>query len=291
MNASRFAPSPTGLLHLGHAFSARLAFDLASLAGGRFLLRFEDIDRTRVRQPFYAAIIEDLEWLGIRWDAPPLSQLERLDAYEAALERLKLLGAVYPCFCTRREIEVEIAAMASAPQGPEGPLYPGTCRGLDDSARAARLATGQVPAWRLDAEIAASLTGPLDFTDQKAGTILVDPLLLGDVVLARKDIATSYHLAVVIDDAHQQISHVTRGEDLLSSTHVHRTLQQLLGFPTPHYFHHPLITDETGRRLAKRDDARSIRSWRESCRTAGELLARFDIGSVLADCHPTDSVK
>jgi glutamyl-Q tRNA(Asp) synthetase len=269
---TRFAPSPTGHLHLGHAYAAKVAHDLARQAGGRFLLRFEDIDHTRVREEYYGAIEDDLRWLSLDWDGPALRQSDRVEAYAAALEQLRRLGAVYPCFCTRREIEDEIARMTGAPHGPEGALYPGTCRRHSDNERETRLAAGAQPAWRLDATRAASIVGPLAFTDLRHGVHRVDPALLGDVVLARKDIGTSYHLAVVVDDAFQQVTHVTRGEDLLSSTHVHRLLQALLGLPEPVYLHHELVTDGQGIRLAKRHDALSLRSLRESGESPAELM-------------------
>jgi len=272
---TRFAPSPTGQLHLGHAYAAKVARDQARQHAGRFLLRLEDIDHTRVKPEFYDAIEDDLRWLGLDWDGPALRQSDRTGAYGAALEDLRRAGVAYPCFCTRREIEEEIARMVSAPHGPEGALYPGTCRRLTEDERSARLAAGQQPAWRLDAGKAAELTGGLSFTDARHGRIPVDPGLLGDVVLARKDIGTSYHLAVVVDDAFQQVTVVTRGEDLLPSTHVHRMLQVLLGLPEPAYFHHPLVLDENGMRLAKRHDALSIRSLREAGLAPGDVLARL----------------
>ncbi|GAA5482232.1 tRNA glutamyl-Q(34) synthetase GluQRS [Haloferula sargassicola] len=270
---TRFAPSPTGLLHLGHAYAAEVAFQLAVRRGGTCLLRFEDIDHTRIRPEYYEAAIKDLDWLGIRFEETPWRQLDRLDAYGLTLETLKSLGVVYPCFCTRREIEAELDAMTSAPQGPEGPLYPGTCRGLGAGKIAALRAEGREPAWRIDAAAAAERCGPLTFEDLRFGRVEVDPFLLGDAVLARRDIGTSYHLAVVTDDAAQQISHVTRGEDLLASTHLHRVLQALLGFPEPRYLHHPLVTDSSGRRLAKRDDARALRTYRESGLSPAEIHA------------------
>lgn len=261
---TRFAPSPTGRLHLGHALAAKVAHDLArSEPDGRFLLRFEDIDGPRVREEYYQGIEEDMQWLGFQWDETPLRQTTRTAAYEAALANLKDRGLVYPCFCTRKEIQAEIANMAAAPQGPEGPIYPGTCRKLTPSGQQERIDSGQAHAWRIDATKASALTGPLTFHDLRFGTIPVNPALLGDVVLARKDIGTAYHLAVVVDDAFQEITHVTRGDDLLSSTHVHRLLQALLGLPEPVYLHHELVLDEHGKRLAKRHDALSIATMRE----------------------------
>jgi glutamyl-Q tRNA(Asp) synthetase len=274
---TRFAPSPTGQLHLGHAYAAKVAHDLARRSDGRFLLRFEDIDHTRVREEFYAAIEDDLRWLGLDWDGPALRQSDRTSAYATALDHLRVLGSAYPCFCTRREIEDEIARMTGAPHGPEGALYPGTCRALSPGERQARLNAGAQPAWRLDAARAASITGPLAFTDLRHGLHRVDPGLLGDVVLARKDIGTSYHLAVVVDDAFQQVTHVSRGEDLLPSTHVHRLLQALLGLPEPVYLHHEVVTDEKGVRLAKRHDSLSIRALRESGLVAADALKRLPL--------------
>lgn len=275
MPVTRFAPSPTGRLHLGHAYSARVTRELAG--GGTFLLRFEDIDHTRIRPEFYAGIEQDLHWLGLNWSGEPLRQSDRLDAYTTALEQLRQQGTIYPCFCTRREIQAELGAMAAAPQGPEGPLYPGTCRGLSSQQTRARLDSGDLPAWRLDSTKAAAITGPLSFADELHGTIAIDPDLLGDVVLSRKDIATSYHLAVVVDDAFQGIDLVTRGEDLLPSTHVHRLLQALLGLPEPRYHHHRLITDEQGRRLAKRHDSLAIATLRERGLSPEELWERIGL--------------
>ena len=274
---TRFAPSPTGRLHLGHALAARVARDLArSEPGGRFLLRFEDIDTPRVRPHFYEEIREDLRWLGLDWDDDPLCQTTRGASYEAALDRLRRMGVAYPCFCTRREIQEEWSAMAGAPQGPEGPLYPATCLRLPASEQQAKLTGGVPHAWRLDAHKAAETVGPLTFRDLRFGTISVDPELLGHVVLARKDIGIAYHLAVVVDDAFQDITHVTRGEDLLPSTHVHRLLQALLGLPEPAYLHHQLVLDESGKRLAKRCDALSIRAMREAGVSPDEVLAKTD---------------
>ena len=265
---TRFAPSPTGHLHLGHAFAAMIAFQRAQEQGGEFLLRFEDIDHTRTRPEYYERITEDLTWLGIHWDHQPWRQIDRLSNYANALERLKDFGVIYPCFCTRREIENELKNLTNAPQGPEGPLYPGTCRGRQKAPQ-----ESAEPAWRLDAQKAASLVGPLTFTDRVHGKIEVDATLLGDLILARKDIGTSYHLAVVVDDAAQGIDLVTRGDDLLGSTHVHRVLQKLLDFPEPEYEHHRLIIDHNGERLAKRNDALSLRTLRETGASPAELLA------------------
>ncbi|MBM3568327.1 MAG: tRNA glutamyl-Q(34) synthetase GluQRS [Alphaproteobacteria bacterium] len=260
MIVSRFAPSPTGHLHLGHALSALLAFDLARGQGGRFLLRIEDIDGSRCRPEFEAAIYDDLAWLGLEWERPVRRQSEHIADYARALDRLRAAGLAYPCFCSRKQIVDEIARSPSAPQGPDGPLYPGTCRQLGEPDRARRLAAGAAHCHRLDARrIAAGRQLGLVDNDR---TIACDPDLLGDVVIARRDAPVSYHLAVTVDDALQGISHVVRGEDLLPSTHVHRLLQAALGLPTPEYRHHRLLTDAAGRRLSKRDGAESLRALR-----------------------------
>jgi glutamyl-Q tRNA(Asp) synthetase len=268
---TRFAPSPTGYLHLGHLYAAIFARDLAAKNGGRFLLRFEDIDTTRVREHFYQATEEDLHYAGIQWDSEPLRQTDRFPQYAEALEQLKQLGVVYPCFCTRKDIERELKNLTRAPHGPDGLLYPGTCKHLTEEQVQQNLAEGKVPAWRLDAGKAKELTGELTFSDSKRGTISVNHHLLGDLVLARKDIGTSYHIAVVVDDALQNITDVTRGKDLLESTHLHRILQTLLELPEPRYHHHDLVCDENGERLAKRNAALSIRELKEKGLTAKEL--------------------
>ncbi len=270
---TRFAPSPTGRLHLGHVFAAQVAHQLAREAGGEFLLSHEDIDAARVREEYYGYIEEDLRWLSLAWDDEPLRQTSRTDAYDKALETLRHRGLAYPCFCTRKEIRDEWARMGAAPQGPEGTLYPGICRALPAAEREVKIRSGQPHAWRLDAGLAAAATGTLSFHDLRYGMIPVDPHLLGDVVLARKDIGSAYHLAVVVDDAFQEITHVTRGEDLLSSTHVHRLLQSLLGLPEPTYLHHRLIVDESGKRLAKRNDALAIATLRDRGFSPADVVA------------------
>jgi glutamyl-Q tRNA(Asp) synthetase len=271
---TRFAPSPTGLLHLGHALAAKVAHDLArSSPGGVFLLRHEDIDGERVREHFYQAIEEDLRWLGLDWDGVAVRQTDRAGAHAVALEKLRAAGLLYPCFCTRREIREEIERMGGAPHAGEAPPYPGTCRSLSHATRDERIAAGVSHAWRLDSAALAAKTGPLTFTDLRFGKIEVDPNLLGDVVLARKDIGVAYHLAVVVDDAWQGITHVTRGEDLLSSTHVHRLLQAWFGLPEPVYHHHHLVTDAEGKRLAKRDESLTLRHLRESGATPAQVFA------------------
>jgi len=259
MTVTRFAPSPTGDLHLGHVYAAKVAHDFARESGGRFLLRQEDIDAGRVKPEFYRHIEEDLEWLGLRWDGEILLQSGRREAYEDALETLKTMGLAYPCFCTRKDIQ----AALSAPHGSDAAIYPGTCRALSKQEAHDRIAAGEAHAWRFDAGKAAEIHGELSFHDLRFGKIRVDTSVNGDAVLARKDIGVAYHLAVVVDDEFQEITHVTRGEDLLEATHIQRQLQSILGYREPFYLHHALIRDEHGRRLAKRDAARSIRSLRE----------------------------
>ncbi|MGF1501604.1 MAG: tRNA glutamyl-Q(34) synthetase GluQRS [Paracoccaceae bacterium] len=287
----RFAPSPTGRLHLGHAYSAILAHDAAAATGGRFLLRLEDLDEGRVREAYVAQIFDDLAWLGLDWARPVLRQSARRSAYREALDRLAAEGLIYPCGCSRRDI----LEASSAPQegaeaaepGPDGPVYPGTCRRSppQNGAVALRLHMDRAIA-RLGGPAAVARLGALEIGRGPRGETGWQPLdsdalksMVGDVVLARKDGAAAYHLAVVVDDAHQGVSHVTRGEDLFAATPIHRVLQALLGLPTPVYRHHRLIRDESGRRLAKRDAARSLESLRASGETPAELRARLGLSS------------
>ena len=263
VTVTRFAPSPTGRLHLGHAYSAILAHDYARERGGAFLLRIEDIDPGRSREAFVRGIEEDLAWLGLAWDGEAVHQSRRLPLYAEALDRLKARGLAYPCFCTRSAIAAEIAASAAAPHpgaravagGPDGPLYPGTCRRLSLSERESR--ANEPHAWRLDTAAASALAGPLYWRDGDT-EVEAEPEAFGDVVLARKDAPVSYHLAVTVDDAAQGVTDVVRGRDLYSATDVHRLLQALLGLPTPHYHHHPLLAGPDGRRLAKRNGAPAL---------------------------------
>ncbi|MEQ9488932.1 MAG: tRNA glutamyl-Q(34) synthetase GluQRS [Alphaproteobacteria bacterium] len=266
---TRFAPSPTGLLHLGSAYSALFAEQAARKAGGRFLLRIEDIDRGRCRPEFEDAIYRDLEWLGIEWDGPVRRQSEHFDLYDHFLHSLEEGGLIYPCFCTRKEI----AASASAPHGPDGPLYPGTCKTLSRAETAEREAAGQSPAMRLHMDRAARMIGPLAFTDRERGIVPVDPVACGDVVLGRKEVPTSYHLSVTVDDGLQHISLVTRGADLLETTAIHRILQSLLGLPEPAYHHHRVLTDADGERLSKRQRSLTIAALREAGKTPAEVRA------------------
>lgn len=275
----RFAPSPTGHLHLGHAHSALFALGEARASGGRFLLRIEDIDAARCRPEFTAAVIEDLAWLGLEWEEPVRRQSEHFADYRAALARLEALGLVYPCFCTRAEIAAEVAAAVAAPHGPDGPLYPGTCRRLEPGERAARLARGDNHALRLDVTKAVARAGPLVWRDRNRGEQRAQPETLGDVVLARKDVPTSYHLAVTVDDDLQGMTLVTRGVDLFAATHMHRLLQALLGLAVPDYRHHRLLTGADGRRFAKRDRAPTLRALREAGYTPAAVRAMAAVDS------------
>ena len=261
---TRFAPSPNGFLHLGHAAAALAAWRRARQAGGRFLLRIEDIDPTRCREEFTDAILEDLAWLGLDWDGEPRVQSRHLPEYRAALDTLAGRGLLYPCFCTRAAIVREIAAAPAAPHGPDGPLYPGTCRALSAAERATRLAAGAPYALRLDMTRAAAEAGTLRWHEEAEGWCAAEPARFGDVVLGRKEVPASYHLCVTHDDAAQGVSLVTRGEDLKPATALHRLLQALFGWPAPRYAHHPLLTGPDGRRLAKRDGAASLRGMREA---------------------------
>jgi glutamyl-Q tRNA(Asp) synthetase len=276
MTVTRFAPSPSGFLHLGHAFAAWFAWTRAMETGGRFLVRIEDLDRDRCRPEYEVAILDDLAWLGLDWSPPVVRQSERFAAYEASLAKLDGMDLLYPCFCTRREIEAEIAAAATAPHlvqpGPDGPLYPGTCRRLSSGERSDRIARGDAYALRLDMPAAVRRAGPLAWRDLRRGEQTARPDLFGDVVLARKDTPASYHLAVVVDDADQAIGEVTRGSDLFAATHVHRLLQALLGLPVPVWHHHALVRDNAGRRLAKRAPAFTLRSLRAAGHSATEVL-------------------
>jgi len=271
---TRFAPSPTGLLHLGHAFSALTADHRAQAAGGKFRLRIEDIDTPRCRPEFETAIYRDLRWLGLDWPEPVMRQSERRAAYDAALDRLAARGLTYPCACTRADIRAALSAPQEGAPGPDGPVYPGTCR---DRTMADR---GPGDAIRLDLARALARVGPLLFHEtgpERPGTHRPDPgrmiAEIGDVVLARRDIGTSYHLAVVVDDAAEGITEVVRGMDLFTATPVQVLLQHLLDLPRPAYHHHRLIRDDTGKRLAKRDDSRAIASYRDAGLSPADLRA------------------
>jgi glutamyl-Q tRNA(Asp) synthetase len=269
MTVTRFAPSPTGYLHLGHAHSALVGWHRATAETGRFLLRIEDIDPARCRPEFEAAILEDLGWLGLDWEQPVRRQSDHPADYQGALDRLRGLGVLYPCFCSRKDI----AAAVSAPHGPEGPIYPGTCRALPTELARARQERGDPYALRLDVAKTQAMTGPLTFQDQREGAVVARPETLGDVVLARRDAPASYHLCVTVDDHLQGVTLVTRGVDLFHATHIHRLLQAILDLNVPTYLHHLLLTNAAGERLSKRDGAVAIQALRRAGRSAAEVRA------------------
>ncbi len=284
----RFAPSPNGFLHLGHALSALTDFDLCRAAGGRFLLRIEDIDRTRCRPEYETAILRDLEWLGLSWEEPVRRQSEHFGDYRAALGRLEAMGLVYPAFLSRAEIAAH-AASPGWPRDPEGlPIYPGVDRTLDPREATRRIGSGAPHALRLRMAEAVALAGPLFWAetgagpDGETGDIVAAPEAWGDVVLARKETPTSYHLSVVVDDALQGVTHVVRGQDLFHATSVHILLQRLLELPQPLYHHHRIITDESGRKLSKSDRDTSLVALRDAGMTPGDIRrilgAPFDHG-------------
>ncbi|MCI4591456.1 tRNA glutamyl-Q(34) synthetase GluQRS [Sphingobium sp. BYY-5] len=303
---TRFAPSPTGRLHIGHAWSALLAMDMARAAGGQFRLRIEDIDGTRSRPEHVAGIVEDLRWLGMEWDGEIVFQSQRLDRYDAALDRLRTQGLLYPCFCTRADIQASL----TAPHGPEGPAYPGTCRGLSETERTRRIAAGEAHAWRIDMGAAVARVGELEWEalsqphvkmmgqemdprlrgdDGVKGSVLqsAHPLSHGDVVLARKDAPASYHLSCTLDDAAMGVTHVLRGDDLRGATDIHRLLQALLDLPSPAYIHHPLLVGADGKRLAKRSGSIALADLRaqgiDPQRLTDALRARrFPVGIAIA---------
>ena len=289
----RFAPSPNGPLHLGHAYSALLNFDLARKSGGRFLLRIEDIDPTRCRPEFEAAIYEDLAWLGISWETPVRRQSEHFGEYRRALEKLSALGLVYPSFESRAEIARLVAereAKGAWPRDPDGaPLYPGNAKRLSPEERARRIELGAPYALRLDMEAAVARAGDLAWIEEgrgpdgESGRIAARPRAWGDVILARKETPTSYHLSVVVDDALQGATHVVRGEDLFHATSVHRLLQQLLGLPAPVYRHHQLIRDEAGHKLSKSTGSTGLRELRASGAQASDIRRQFGFSWVSLD--------
>jgi glutamyl-Q tRNA(Asp) synthetase len=271
---TRFAPSPTGPLHLGHAYSAILAHDMARAAGGTFLLRIEDIDQSRCRPEWEAQIYDDLQWLGLSWPEPVLRQTKNHAAYDAALGKLAALGLTYPCRCNRSDIRAALAAPqeGAAPLGPDGLIYPGTCRSREisqaQSTDTLRLNMAQAMARNAD---------PVHFVEKIAVSATCEATAIdmtskvGDVALSRRDFGTSYHLSVVVDDAAQNVSDVVRGEDLVEATAIHVVLQRLLGLPTPTYHHHRLIRDDQGKRLAKRDDARALSKYRAEGATPADI--------------------
>jgi glutamyl-Q tRNA(Asp) synthetase len=257
---TRFAPSPTGWLHLGHVYAAAMAWDRARQASGRFLLRLEDIDPARCRPQYADGIVEDLRWLGLASDGPVRVQSEHLADYRGTLEQLTAWGLLYPCFCSRGAIE---QASAHAPHGEDGPIYPGTCRRLSQSERADRMAAGERYSLRLDIRQAlAQVPAPLCYEEEAEGMARCRPERFGDPILARKDAPASYHLCVTHDDAAQGVTLVTRGMDLRPATDLQRLLQALMGWPAPRYAHHRVLTDAAGRRLSKRDRAATVRALR-----------------------------
>lgn len=295
---TRFAPSPTGPLHLGHAYSAMLAHDIARANGGRFLLRIEDIDRSRSRPQWEAQLIDDLHWLGIDWDEEPMRQSDRLPAYATALDQLWQMGLIYPCTCTRADIQAALSAPQEGTepvQGPDGLIYPGTCRDRMAMERSFPEANPRPEGTlRLEMGLAVGITGVFDHridspgggwhwyagyeeTGVNPGRVEFTPdemiETVGDVVVARRDMGTSYHLSVVVDDAAQGVTHVVRGADLAEATKIHVVLQRLLGLPAPVYHHHRLIRDEAGKRLAKRDDARALAKYRAEGATPADIRA------------------
>jgi glutamyl-Q tRNA(Asp) synthetase len=261
---TRFAPSPNGALHPGHAYSALCAHDFARALGGDFVLRIEDIDGTRSRPHYIDAILADMAWLGLVPDGPVQYQSNNIARYAEALEKLKSLGLAYRCSCTRTEITAALK-LAPVPHGPDGPHYPGTCRD-----RAIR--ENMPHCWRIDMAKASALTGPLNWTDLASGEQFADPMLFGDVVLWRKDAPASYHLAATVDDAADGISHVVRGKDLFVYTAIHRLLQELLGLPEPVYWHHPLLLDASGEKLAKSKSSPALSVRRLAGEGGGELI-------------------
>ncbi|MBV1866931.1 MAG: tRNA glutamyl-Q(34) synthetase GluQRS [Marinosulfonomonas sp.] len=277
---TRFAPSPTGLLHLGHAYSALLSHDMTLARSGEFLLRIEDTDTGRCRPEFETAIYEDLQWLGLSWPDPVMHQSGRIQSYDQALQTLIDAGYCYPCSCSRRDINDAISAPQEGASTPDGPLYPGTCRHRLMAERsdsdAIRLNMEKALKGRPEiAHLDFTETGTIHGAPNGANHHLSKDILLneiGDIVLARREnTSPSYHLSVVVDDAAQEITHVVRGEDLFSATKIHRVLQALLNLPTPIYHHHRLIRDEAGKRLAKRDDARAIRTFRDAGATVQDI--------------------
>jgi glutamyl-Q tRNA(Asp) synthetase len=281
----RFAPSPNGYLHLGHALSALLNFDMAQQSGGRFLLRIDDIDQTRCRPAYEAAIYEDLAWLGLEWEEPVWRQSTHLDGYLAALERLDAMGFIYPSFESRAEIARLVAERERAgpwPRDPDGvPLYPGNAKGMPVTEQRRRRDAGDAFALRLDMAAAMALASrrkePLTWIEtgvgpnRETGVIFADPAAWGDVILARKDVPASYHLSVVVDDAHQGVTRVVRGQDLFHATGLHRLLQRLLGLPQPVYHHHRLIRDADGRKLSKSSQATGLRELRAAGATPADI--------------------
>ena len=278
----RFAPSPNGYLHLGHAYSALMNALVARETGGRMLLRLENIDTTRCRPEFETAIREDLAWLGISWEEPARRQSDHFSDYAEVLERLERRGLVYPCFCSRGDIMSAVASRPTWPLDPDGtPLYPGTCKHMSATERSRRFASGERASYRLDMDRALAAVSELSWSEFRGGAQRVEeravPAVWGDAVLSRKDIATSYHIAVVVDDAAQGVTDVIRGEDLFMATSLHRILQTLLDLPPPNYRHHTLLRDPSGQKLSKSLRAKPLRTFRQDRYTADSMLARIGL--------------
>ena len=281
-NFTRFAPSPTGHLHLGHIFSAFFAFEASKILGGEFIVRIEDIDPQRSRAHFEKSIFDDLDWIGIKYRKDIRRQSEKMSDYKAAIEELDRLNIIYPCFCTRSEIQAEILRAGNAPHGIDHSIYPGTCRRLSKSEKEKKIKQNKNFAWRINIRAAAKKVGKLFWNDIRLGQHEVPVGIIGDVVIGRKDVPASYHLASTLDDHLQNIGLVSRGEDLVESTHIHRLLQSLLGLKTPVYFHHPLVLDSNGVRLSKRTRALTIKSMKAKGKSANEIINLFGKNNLLS---------
>jgi glutamyl-Q tRNA(Asp) synthetase len=281
-NNTRFAPSPTGHMHLGHVFSALFSYEAAKKLGGKFILRIEDIDSQRSSKVFEESIYEDLEWLQIKYSTDIRYQADHMDDYKGAIKELQKLDMVYPCFCSRSDIKAEIMRAGNAPHEEETSIYPGTCRRLSKEERIKKIAIGTSFAWRLNIRAAAKKLGNLVWRDLRLGKHTVPVGTMGDVVLARKDVPTSYHLSATLDDHIQRIGLVTRGEDLVSATHVHKIIQSLLELKSPIYLHHPLILDSKGVRLSKRTRAQTVKSLKTSGLKRDDVIDLFGKDNILS---------
>jgi glutamyl-Q tRNA(Asp) synthetase len=281
-NNTRFAPSPTGHMHLGHVFSALFSYEVAKKLGGKFILRIEDIDSQRSSKIFEESIYEDLEWLQIKYIKDIRHQSEHMDDYKGAIKELQKLDMVYPCFCSRSDIKAEIMRAGNAPHEAEISIYPGTCRRLSKEERSEKISTETSFAWRLNIRAASKKLGNLVWTDLRLGKHTVPVGTMGDVVLARKDVPTSYHLSATLDDHIQRIGLVTRGEDLVSATHVHKIIQSLLELKSPIYLHHPLILDSKGVRLSKRTRAQTVKSLKTSGLKRDDVIDLFGKDNILS---------
>ena len=281
-NNTRFAPSPTGHMHLGHVFSALFSYEAAKKLGGKFILRIEDIDSQRSGKIFEESIYEDLEWLKIKYSKDIRYQSEHMDDYAGAIKELQKLDMVYPCFCSRSDIKAEIMRAGNAPHEEESTIYPGTCRRLSKEERIEKLSIENNFAWRLNIRAASKKLGGLVWNDLRLGKHTVPVGTIGDVVLARKDVPTSYHLSATLDDHIQRIGLITRGEDLVNSTHIHKIIQVLLELKSPIYLHHPLILDSKGIRLSKRTRAQTVKSLKASGLKKDDVIDLFGKENMLA---------